>query len=119
MIQALDAVGQGSILTQDGKDDSLPLAFAVPVGLAPLVSAECSLQVTTMQPHGRILGQDPGGQQAVKVLPANLTPTAPHPRPLSGSCQQGEPVFWHVFGWCCVGYGLRCPPRQGPPLLGC
>lgn len=45
MTQALDVVGKGSVLTQNGKSASLLLTFAVSVGLASMVSAECSLEV--------------------------------------------------------------------------
>lgn len=42
-------------------------------------------------------------------------PTAPHPGPLPGLCEPGEPVFWDVFSRSCVGCtGLKCPPGQGP-----
>jgi len=41
VIQVLDAVGPGSVLTQDGKAASLPLGFAVSVALGPVLSAEC------------------------------------------------------------------------------
>lgn len=45
VIQASDAVGQGSILTWDGKAASLQSAFAVSAGLDPMVSTELSLEV--------------------------------------------------------------------------
>lgn len=45
MTQALDAVGKGSALIQDGRVASLPLTFAASVGLASVLSAECSLDV--------------------------------------------------------------------------
>lgn len=40
----IGSVGKGSALIQDGKA-SLPLTFAVSVGLASMVSAESSLEV--------------------------------------------------------------------------
>lgn len=43
--QALDAAGKGSVLIQNEKAVSLPLTFAVSVGLASTFSAECSLEV--------------------------------------------------------------------------
>lgn len=44
-------------------------------------------------------GHDLGGQQAAKVLPTSLIPTAPQPKTPSGSCRQGEHMLWHVLGW--------------------